>query len=363
MVKNHNMTVYKKRKSTVTKSKLIHNIKKWCKKQKEDFIPINKKQQMVNINKLLAHGEDIYKDKTDEYIEENTTVEELTYYIQYYTQLDNEDMVIKYCKVVSKKNSANNINSIHVANACKKLGMLYENKKDFENMKFYYNLVGDGWSAVRMGLYYMGENDIHNMKRYFEIGMEKNEVDAFVELGVYYLNQHNYVDMMQCFMGGLIIDPNNASLLFYVGYYYSEIKNKQYAIKYFKLAAKNNHESARIHLGLYYMECGDYDTALHFLMEGDINSSKTHVRVGRCKFLMKEYKEAKKYYKLACENNNLSVEYIDLLKSYIDEYLDMGFDMEFAYECERLLSSKHKKKLEFGISSHIQIMKSSVINI
>lgn len=354
------MTIYKNKKPSVTKAKLAHGIKRWCKNNNEKYIHIKKKQPMQNVNQLLIHNNDIYINETEEYIKNNIGMEEALYYAQYYIYKDDESNMVKYYKIASDKGSLF---------ATKRLGIFYEEKNDYANMKIYYRLLmdsGDAWVPVRLGKYYENATDIneniHKMISCYELGMNRNNIDAFVELGLYYFYQNSYTNMMECFMGGLRISPSHPQLLFCIGFYYSHINHKSLAIKYFKLAAENKHESAIRHLGLYYMECKEYDTALKYLMEGDDDkNSKTVVYISQCKFLMGDYEGAKKYYKLAYDNAQLPLSYKKILGTYVNLYLDMDFNMELAFHCKDILNSKNKEKLDLVISSHIQIMESDTL--
>ena len=119
------MTVLKKQKQTVTKSKLVHSIKKWCGKQKGKYMVLKGKKEMININQLITHDNDTYKNKTDEYLKQNTTVEELMYCAQYYITKNSEEDVVRCYKIASDKG---------YKIATKKLGMFYESKQNYDNM-------------------------------------------------------------------------------------------------------------------------------------------------------------------------------------------------------------------------------------
>ena len=275
------------------------------------------------------------------------------YYAKYYVDTDNIEYAIRYYKLASNKGCIE---------ASRKLGIYYENIKDYANMEIYYNLAKDSYSVIQLARYYKDKN-IQNMIYCYNLGMDKGNVNAAIELGLYYRVNNEVMQMLNCYITGLRIDPNNATLLYNMGCYFVSVHNENIAEKYFEMASSGGNDDAKIQLGCHLIDKRNYVKAYELLSKCEENNSKAAVFKGHCAFLMNNYTDAQKFYKIAYDSNDLSHNCQNSLKKYINEYLDVYFDISLAYKCKKFLNEQNKKKLDISISSHIQFLENNIIKV
>ena len=132
-------------------------------------------------------------------------------------------------------------------NYIKQIGNYYERKKDYDNMKKYYEIAiekGNTDAMIRLGSYYEEQKDYYNMKKYYEMAIEKGDTDAMTILGDYYKELKDYDNYIK--YNELAIEKGSICAITKLRDYYKEQNDYDNMKKYYEMAIKIKAEQRRI---------------------------------------------------------------------------------------------------------------------
>ena len=154
-------------------------------------------------------------------------------------------------------------------NSCSlyKLGIFYENKQKYDQMKKYYGYaIERNYSDAmnNLGCYYYNiEKDMPNTEKYLLMGGDKSNVNSMYNLGIYYAYAQDYANMEKYYIMSITTSNNNCvKAMFNLGNYYRVKQDYINMTKYYLMAIDKNHTGSMFNLGYYYQCVGE-----HMLME------------------------------------------------------------------------------------------------
>ncbi len=218
----------------------------------------------------------------------------------YHMTVSNDEETMRSCFISAAR--AGNSNAMY------NLAQYSKKKRDYKNMKKYYNMAIDygnidaaeemalfyenkdrgqmldyAETAANMGSikmmrklanYYRYKNYYEDMKDYYLMAIEKNCSISMYELGIYYDKVENNAIMMLGYLTMAIKLKNADAMCYLAEYYIQEEKNILEMIKYYEMAISHNCNMAAYRLGMYY------ESKAESTHDGEINEYTT---------LMKEY--------------------------------------------------------------------------
>lgn len=116
-------------------------------------------------------------------------------------------------------------------------GLYFEEMEDFDNMKKYYLMAiekGNELAMNNLGMYYYKLEDYEKAKEYLIQGAEKDGIDCIVNLGTYYNNIEKNLDkaVKQYEIG---VEKENVDAMFKLGLVYKKKKDYENMMKYFTM--------------------------------------------------------------------------------------------------------------------------------
>lgn len=212
--------------------------------------------------------------------------------------------------LVSKKYKMWTIFKTNCASNSFQMAMVHKEKKEFDDMKRYYNIAvffGCSYSMLSFAEYYHTvEKDYENAKKYYHMSVDNGNTYAMIDLG----------------------------------YYYQTIETDyEKAKKYYHMANEHNHYAAPIYLGSYYeIVENDYEKTKQYYFEAidDYSDKIAMTNLGYYyERVEHDYEKAKKYYVMAIEHGNFNT--IAMFNGMIKDYDLINY--------KQYLSQENTKKL------------------
>jgi TPR repeat protein len=213
-------------------------------------------------------------------------------------------------------------------------------------------------SLVYMGIQYHALGDIEKYEKYLTEAFQKGNIIAANHLGLHYqYGKNNYDKASECFKVG--VEKDNSDSFLYIGILYDFMKEYELSEKYLLIALEKGHIKAANYLGFYYQNHKqDYPKALEYFKIGVENDdTQSYLNFASLSYLMGEYDLSEKYFLIAVEKgddvagNNLGFYYQHIKQDYVnaEKYYKIAhergeqFSLYNLYSLYKTLEDKHEE--------------------
>jgi tetratricopeptide (TPR) repeat protein len=194
------------------------------------------------------------------------------------------------------------------------MGLYYFNKQEFDKcLPIFKRSFEKGYniSAFNIGYIYQEKKDFINMKEYYTIAIDRcNYNSAMYNMGVYYLDECKDYDLaIHYFIMAFTNGDNNALII--IGQCYSDKGYYKEAIKYFNDAIKHGYYLCHQNLGsIYEDQYIDFDKAMkHYKMYTNYVNSDGYTLMANLSYKAGEQDKAIDFYEKGIKHRNAKVAY------------------------------------------------------
>ena len=200
------------------------------------------------------------------------------------------------------------------------LAKLYLNLSEYNNAKYYYNILLENDEGEGETLYYLGyiankNQDYELAKNYlfsaYECGYMSN--DLYNQFAISYSKTNDFKNLIFILNQGLLFNPNNKNIIYHLGLAYYEVGFYDKTIELLKeyLLFNSDDLTATYIIGMAYFYTADYSNSFKYLNLTNTNDDyEILYHLGACKYHIGEYQSAIPFYKKSLiinPNNSFSI--------------------------------------------------------